>query len=546
MVDRISDKRANKNFELAWGLLSPVLLSSFLMARKGLPSTDKLCKLRLQFRRDFALSAASFPLSIGFYAKSSQYIVSNPFLALCLYLIGSFLHFPLGRIFAFWIWNRQIDQIDRGGLDPFSRQEIRSSKFHHEIHWAELRYEKLKESLGPQNKSFGMRVFPINSHLTSSGPPPLACGELTEVSDEDIAKFPLDSDSPRHHLVIGQTGSGKTTLILKMMHHALERNWQVVVLDLKGDLSDVKKFLSLAPVDRSFHFPSCRFDFWQGTKREVAERLISMIPENSEPFYLSRNISAIHAVVTRSKMETPKSVSEFLSRLRNPQNFISDISDFKLLTSKERGMTVGDQIANDFSSYLEPFRLSEEVRGESFSWASDWDLALFSLDSFQPSLLRLANVILTDFSLWIMSQVRKENRRPVLLIVDEASALRMTNVSILTPLMQRARSAKVSLVFASQTYTAFGEDMDEIVNSGAIRWLGKSSKIEDMVQASGTKSVIEAGYQSLDGEYSGVVSHREQKEFKIDPDFVRALPKFHWIVSSGDKVSHLFIPPIEN
>lgn len=98
-------------------------------------------------------------------------------------------------------------------------------------------------------------------------------------------------------------------------------------------------------------------------------------------------------------------------------------------------------------------------------------------------------------------------------------------------------------MLASQTYSAFGEHMDQIVHSGSIRWLGLSSLVDVMVEATGTKAVVEAGHQFSDGKFSGVISHREQKEFKIDPEAVRSLPTFFWYVGKSGKSSSLYAPP---
>jgi hypothetical protein len=90
--------------------------------------------------------------------------------------------------------------------------------------------------------------------------------------------------------------------------------------------------------------------------------------------------------------------------------------------------------------------------------------------------------ILNDFALWIFSQERWQNKSPILIVIDKASALgRLAGVPVLSALMQRARSARVSIVIASQTYTAFGDDSEELIYSGAIRWLGVSSKVDEMI-----------------------------------------------------------------
>ena len=111
--------------------------------------------------------------------------------------------------------------------------------------------------------------------------------------------------------------------------------------------------------------------------------------------------------------------------------------------------------------------------------------------------------------------------------------------------MERARSAKVSIVLTSQTYTGFGDQKEEIIHSCSIRWLGLSSLVDVMVEATGAKSVVEAGYQSHEGELTGIVSQREQKEFKIDPEAVRSLPTFFWYVSKEGKTTSVFVPPVD-
>ena len=102
----------------------------------------------------------------------------------------------------------------------------------------------------------------------------------------------------------------------------------------------------------------------------------------------------------------------------------------------------------------------------------------------------------------------------------------------------------VSLVLASQSLSAFKDEKDNLLHSGAIRWLGSSTEVEDMVEAAGTRSVIESGFQFEEIRYTGIVTHRNQKEFKIDPDFVKELRTFHWFVSSRGKVSTVFVPPL--
>lgn len=529
---------------LIWFLLSPISFFIHASSERKVLHSESWTKLRINRTRYIRASLLLIPIGLILYAISFQLFSEDIRLGLAFFLLASFTHFPLAKIGQINQFNKSLKKLAKGTLEPVKSYQLRKAKFEHEVDFAQHRYQELFASdQSIPRDAIGIRVNPIPTSMPYQGSTRISPGELRTVANDDFALFPLNESSPSHHLLIGATGSGKTTLILRMIESALSRNWKVAVIDLKGDTRDVPRFLNLTSGKKKVvHFPSQNLQFWEGSKDEVSERVISMIPENSEPFYLNRNIAAIRAVISRSDLPVPKSSSELISRLRLPKDATADLNDFKLLTTKERGISIGEQVANDFTSYLQPIMLAEQSSKSSFSWNSDWDLALFTLDSFQPSWLRLGKVILNDFSLWMLSQTRLESLRPTLLIIDEASALtRGGTPSVLPALLQRARSAQVSLVLASQTYTAFGESMNEIINSGAIRWLGSSSKVEEMVSAAGTTSITESGHQ-FDRGYTGVISHREQKQFLIDPDLVRSLPTFHWLVSERQRVSHLFIP----
>lgn len=529
---------------LIWFLLSPISFFIHASSDRKVLHSESWTKLRIKRTRYIRASLLLIPIGLILYAISFQLFSEDIRLGLVFFLLASFTHFPLAKIGQINQFNKSLKKLAKGTLEPEKSYQLRKAKFEHEVDFAQHRYQELFASNQSIPKdAIGIRVNPIPTSMPYQGSTKISPGELGAVANDDFALFPLNESSPSHHLLIGATGSGKTTLILRMIESALSRNWKVAVIDLKGDTRDVPRFLNLTSDEKKVvHFPSQNLQFWEGSKDEVSERVISMIPENSEPFYLNRNIAAIRAVISRSDLPVPKSSSELISRLRLPKDATADLNDFKLLTTKERGISIGEQVANDFTSYLQPIMMAEQSSKSSFSWNSDWNLALFTLDSFQPSWLRLGKVILNDFSLWMLSQTRLESLRPTLLIIDEASALtRGGTPSVLPALLQRARSAQVSLVLASQTYTAFGESMNEIINSGAIRWLGSSSKVEEMVSAAGTTSITESGHQ-FDRGYTGVISHREQKQFLVDPDLVRSLPAFHWLVSERQKVSHLFIP----
>lgn len=453
---------------------------------------------------------------------------------------------PLARVFLLVKMNQVNTQNQLGIINPSQTYQLRKARYLHSCAYAEKTYTDIRKNIDLPINFIGKRVEPTFVKLPIFGEPKVEDSELQSVVQDDLAVFPLNAKSPDHHLVIGQTGSGKTTLITRMIGAALNEHWRVIILDLKGDPSDINKFLLLEDdQSRVRHFPSSAYDFWQGTKDEIAERVISFLPGDTEPFYLNRNSNAIRAVIVRSALPAPKSVEELINRIRNGAKLSTNQNDTQFFLNKERGVSTGELIANDLISYLDPIRDIEMKSPYRFHWKDDWNLALFTLDGFEPSSLRIADALLHDFASWIFSDERAMNKTPILLIIDEASAFSaIPKIPILSSLIQRARSAQVSLVFASQNLAAFKDEKDNLLHSGAIRWLGSSTEVEEMVEAAGTRSVVEAGFQFEGDKYTGVLTHRNQREFKIDPDFVRELPTFHWFVSSRGKVSSVFIPPI--
>lgn len=463
------------------------------------------------------------------------------------WLILNISQIPFLRIYWVFVMNKQVELNICGGIEPSFSKLISQARIQFGYEHAEKEY-RLLVSRGDNPFGFiGSRVIPSRIELPYFGLPEVSNEELEKVVDKERAIFPLNPNSPDHHLVIGQSGSGKTTLIKRMIYSSIRSGWRVILIDLKGDPDDANSFLNLvSDQSKVRHFPSNAFNFWNGTKSEIAERIISFFPSDSEPYYLARNSSAIQAVVTRCNLDSPKSVGELVDRLRNGIKFSSNPDDVRFFSTKERGLPIGDLIANDVSMNLDAIRNIEDQTPFRFGWGDDWDLSVFTLDGFKPSSLKLADALLNDFASWMFSEERAMNKTPILLVIDEASAFsRMPQVPILTALIQRARSAQVSLVYASQNSSAFGPDMKNIIHSGAIRWLGVSTEVEEMIGAAGTKTVIESGFQFDSDEYTGVISHRNQKEFKIDPDSVKELPTFHWFVSSRGKVSSVFVPPLD-
>jgi hypothetical protein len=376
---------------------------------------------------------------------------------------------------------------------------------------------------------------------------------LTEFSDGPYAVMPMDWNSPSHHLVIGATGSGKTTLLIRMAHAALSKGFRVAVLDMKGAEQEAQAYLNLAnrlgPLVRTRHWPGQALDLWRGTPNDIAERVMGFIPApaaGGSEFYRARIQRGINSVVVRTSAAVPRSATELTERVRKAASYAEDAEDRAVLLSKEHRREVCVSVAEALGSYLDPLRQAgPKATNGGFSWEDGWDLAVISIDATSEPDLRLGAAVLHDFDSWSRSARREMDPRPMLLIIDEAGALgRINGAPALTNLIARARSARVGVVVASQTLSSLGQDGEEVLNTGPVRWLGQTSAPELMSMAGGTRRVVETGHQDGVGGLTGVRALREQAAFVVDPDDARTLPTFYWIVGKAGRAAHIYAPPL--
>jgi hypothetical protein len=377
---------------------------------------------------------------------------------------------------------------------------------------------------------------------------------LTRFSEGKLITFPLNRNSIEHHLVIGNTGSGKSRLLSRMALSALDQGFRVVIVDFKGGIEERDLYLSIPNLipDKKFNsicYPGVPIDLFSGTKYEIAERILGFLPAPSGTdgaYYQSRNARAVTAVVCRTSAQPPKSAEEVLDRLRHGENFAEDPLDIEMFSQKEKGVSVGFLIAQSVANYLSPLMgTGGRATSGGYSFYHDLDLRVFSLDSTKQSEIRIGNAVLHDLDSYLRTESRANDSRGILLIIDEAGALqRIGGSETVQNLIARGRSAGVSVVVASQTLTGLGANHEEILNTGTIRWLGRSVNQELMIHSAGTKQSIETSFQEEEGRWDGKRTARSQKAFVIDPDVIKNLPKFVWNVSDGGKCRFVFAPPL--
>jgi len=406
-----------------------------------------------------------------------------------------------------------------------------------------------------EEKVIGITASPVDHRLRQERKNAPDISTLTKYLDGDLINFPLNPTSSAHHLVIAATGAGKSHLLSRMGSCALDANWRVVFIDFKGGRQERELFSAIGcdtmkTKPRVKNWPGDPIDLFRGSKEDIADRITGFLPAPTQgdgDFYRARMVRALWAVIVYTSAPAPTNVDEILNRVRNGNSFAERAEDRAIFGQKEKGIPVGDVIADGLANRLDPLRgVGPRATHSGFSWSDPWETAVFSLDATKESDLRIGAAILHDFDSWLRTPMREANPRPILFVVDEAGALGRINAThTLLNLVSRSRSSGVSVVIASQTLGSLGLTGEELLNTGPIRWLGQTPSPQEMIDATGTKHVVETSYGEGDNGWNGKRSGRAQRAYAVDPDVIRDLPKFYWNISEGGKNIYAYVPPLD-
>jgi hypothetical protein len=145
---------------------------------------------------------------------------------------------------------------------------------------------------------------------------------------------------------------------------------------------------------------------------------------------------------------------------------------------------------------------------------------------------RLARYLLEDFSHF--ASTRKDPARKVLLLVDEFSALRVTNAAAL---FERLRSFNAGVVFAAQSVEGLHDEpaeRDRLLNATSTIIVHRLADPEPVVARAGTIRRAERSHQLDVAGPTGQGSLRIQDTYRVDPNEVRSLPPgVAWVISGG-------------
>jgi hypothetical protein len=346
-------------------------------------------------------------------------------------------------------------------------------------------------------------------------------------------------------IVIAESGSGKTVLLVNLILCALRYDWPIVFIDAKGDPDDAR---SLKTLVESLGFTATINEPWNlftGTADQVTEKLMRLWP--SAPggeFYELEARGVLQAIQYRSPL---RSLAELGERVRNPHSHVAGPDDAGVVTAKTReGVTAGERVYNSIRTFIGP--LDKWLSDDGWSYGERTaDVTIMSIVPVESAQAKLADLLLMDLRNYMADRLRRGDKSPLLVVVDEFPQL-VTDSGVdagdtASTLFEVARSAGMGLIIAGQS--AAGLSNDEVrrrraLSSGAALLIGRSKDPEDIVRFAGTQMQMEASGAAAGDELR---SARAQHTWIVDPNDVRtASDGAFWIVQSGAAAPFRVLP----
>ncbi|MDQ1567742.1 MAG: hypothetical protein QOF96_2622 [Actinomycetota bacterium] len=314
-------------------------------------------------------------------------------------------------------------------------------------------------------------------------------------------------------VVVGLPGAGKTETILRLAQVALAGGHDVHIVDAKGDPDTQARFAAIASAagHQTKLFPQEPYDGWRGDPTALRNRL-GRVVDYTEPYYQDGARVAVDHATRRGA----KSLEQLLVGLAD--------TDLDIDNAVRKGT-------------LSRYRSFAAAVGEQLSgrWAfEDCHASYILLDgvALGDDTPRLARYLLEDFLHY--ASTRKAEGRKALLIVDEFSALRVSNAAAL---LERLRSFGCGVVIAAQSVEGLHDDPSE-----RARLLGAATTViahrladpELVAARAGTTKRAERSHQLDPTGATGMGSLRIQETYRIDPNDLRNLPPgVAWITTAG-------------
>lgn len=394
--------------------------------------------------------------------------------------------------------------------------------------------------------------------------------DLTLLGIDNARKIVSIPDNAKHIFLPGTTGSGKTVTISNFIESAMQKDYGLVCIDGKGDISDssmtaifktfAEKYhrkyyiISLADIDNSDTYNP----FLLADIQTVKDMLINMSEWTEEHYKLNtqRYIQRVLQLMQLNKIpfsfatvieNLPQSNFELLSAELTKQSIITKEEH---LSNIELAKASGSIAAGAEARFAD---IAEGAAGkiltsngvDIFKALQEGAAILFVLNPLQYPELSPAfgKLIMIDAKKAIAKSFTQSQQRKFFLC-DEINVYASP---ILIDLVNKSRSAGVTALLATQSMAdleaaagpAFKQQIIENCNNYIIMRQNSPEGAEELAGVLGTKTGMEITHQIGDGgEGTGRGSVKQVREFLYHPDTIKNLRTGEAIYLSKDNMYH--------
>jgi len=348
----------------------------------------------------------------------------------------------------------------------------------------------------------------------------------------------------RTSLVIGAPGSGKTVTLNRIAYGvATTSDWQVIVIDAKGDPATQRQFASsMHHAGRDVHlFPQEPYDAWRGTGREIANRLVALIDwadEGGGAYYRDLAVNLVRLACTAPD-GPPRSSYELLGRLDKTGMLV-------LWAGRPEAQEIERMRDEHIDACRQRYRsFFDATNGQldgRFAF-EDVDCAYLLLNEllYAEETGKLGRFLIEDFKQYLAG--RNPDGRQVLLIIDEFSAI--ADGERTARMVEVVRSYGAAVVLAPQSIDGMGgpEAANRILNAAHTILLHAIPDPEPVIKAAGTKMATEWSLQHERGLSTDIGSTRSQHQWRVDPNEVRRLSPGMCIAIGNGRGEKLLVAP---
>jgi type IV secretion system coupling TraD/TrwB family protein len=357
-------------------------------------------------------------------------------------------------------------------------------------------------------------------------------------------KFVLpESTLARPGVVIGEAGSGKTETLLRLAFAAaLVYGYYVLYLDAKGDRTTAARFLA-AMWAAGKHcvkvFPCSPYYGWTGDADTLFNRLMA-VQSYSEEYY-KWIASLMINLALNFPGGPPRSGEDFLEHLMLDQLFM----DYRGCREERDLIRINGQDANGVYNRYRAFFKALKGRLDRGFTIDGIDAAYILLDgiAFREETSSIGRFLMEDIAHYVSR--RKSPEKKVLIIVDEVSALAITNI---VNLVERLRAFGGTVFLSSQSQeglAATQNERDRILGTAHTLILHTSNSPERIVIRAGKSKQVSQRWNVLNRQSTGAGTVQLLDDNMIPPDNVRRLDVGEAYIIVKGYAQKVCIAPVE-